>query len=26
MAMGALPKPQLEQAIKDVLGVTKEVN
>jgi len=26
MAMGALPKPQLEQAIKDVLGVTKEIN
>lgn len=26
MSMGALPKPQLEQAIKDVLGVTKEVN
>lgn len=26
MAMGALPKQQLEQAIKDVLGVTKEVN
>jgi thioredoxin 1 len=26
MAMGALPKAQLEQAIKDVLGVTKEVN
>ena len=26
MAMGALPKQQLEQAIRDVLGVTKEVN
>ena len=26
MAMGALPKPQLEQAIKDVLGVSKQVN
>ena len=26
MSMGALPKPQLEQAIKDVLGVTKQVN
>ncbi len=26
MAMGALPKQQLEDAIKDVLGVTKEVN
>ncbi len=26
MSMGALPKQQLEQAIKDVLGVTKEVN
>jgi thioredoxin 1 len=26
MAMGALPKPQLEQAIKDVLGVSKQAN
>ena len=26
MAMGALPKQQLEQAMKEVLGVTKEVN
>ena len=26
MSMGALPKQQLEQAIKDVLGVTKQVN
>ncbi|KAA3612534.1 MAG: thioredoxin [Calditrichaeota bacterium] len=26
MAMGALPKQQLEDAIRDVLGVTKEVN
>jgi len=26
MAMGALPKPQLVQAIKDVLGVSKQAN
>lgn len=26
MAMGALPKQQLEQAMKEVLGVTKELN
>jgi thioredoxin len=26
MAMGALPKPQLEQAIKEVLGVSKQAN